>query len=54
MALCPICRMADADPKYKPFCSRRCSDLDLQRWFAGSYVIAGEPSDGADEEPQKD
>ncbi|PWS22393.1 DNA gyrase inhibitor YacG, partial [Enterococcus faecium] len=30
MASCPICRKADADPKYKPFCSRRCSDVDLQ------------------------
>jgi hypothetical protein len=35
---CPICRRpADAD--YRPFCSRRCSDVDLQKWFAGSYAI---------------
>ena len=34
-----ICRKADADPKYKPFCSRRCSDVDLQRWFTGAYAI---------------
>jgi endogenous inhibitor of DNA gyrase (YacG/DUF329 family) len=41
MATCPTCRRATADPKYKPFCSKRCADVDLQRWFTGSYVIPG-------------
>lgn len=53
MATCPICRQKEADPKYKPFCSRRCADVDLQRWFAGSYVVPGRPDDvptGDDEE----
>ncbi len=27
---CPICGRP-ADPKYKPFCSRRCADIDLAR-----------------------
>jgi endogenous inhibitor of DNA gyrase (YacG/DUF329 family) len=44
MATCPICRRAPADAKYKPFCSKRCADVDLQRWFVGSYAIPG-PSD---------
>lgn len=44
MATCPICRRAPADEKYKPFCSKRCADVDLQRWFAGSYAVPG-PSD---------
>lgn len=47
MATCPICRQHEAEPKYKPFCSKRCADVDLQRWFAGSYVVpvdADEPS----------
>ena len=42
---CAICgkpREADA---YRPFCSRRCSDLDLQRWLTGSYVVRGEPAE---------
>jgi len=39
MADCPICNRAPAAAKYRPFCSRRCADLDLQRWFTGSYVI---------------
>ena len=33
------------DPRYDPFCSRRCADVDLYRWLNGSYVIpGGEPA----------
>ena len=39
MATCPICRRQPADPKYKPFCSKRCADVDLQRWFTGAYAV---------------
>ena len=38
---CPICRK-DSDPKYRPFCSRRCADIDLGRWLTGAYVIPGD------------
>jgi uncharacterized protein len=24
---------------YRPFCSKRCADLDLGRWLNGSYAI---------------
>jgi endogenous inhibitor of DNA gyrase (YacG/DUF329 family) len=43
---CPICRKpAAAD--YRPFCSRRCADVDLQRWLSEGYAVPGsEP--GAD------
>lgn len=37
---CPICGKP-ADPKYRPFCSRRCADIDLGRWLKGDYVIPG-------------
>ena len=30
-------RPAVAD--FRPFCSRRCTDLDLQRWLSGRYAI---------------
>ena len=23
----------------RPFCSRRCADVDLNRWLSGAYVI---------------
>ena len=35
---CPICGNA-ADPAFKPFCSRRCADIDLNRWLSGVYAI---------------
>lgn len=35
---CPICN--DATVKaHRPFCSRRCADVDLARWFNGSYAV---------------
>ena len=27
---CPICKKP-VDPAYRPFCSKRCADVDLQR-----------------------
>jgi endogenous inhibitor of DNA gyrase (YacG/DUF329 family) len=46
-AKCPICSRA-TDPKYRPFCSRRCADVDLARWLGGAYAIpdAGDSEDG--------
>ena len=35
---CAICGKPQ-DAKYKPFCSKRCADVDLNRWFKGSYAI---------------
>jgi endogenous inhibitor of DNA gyrase (YacG/DUF329 family) len=35
---CPICSRA-TDPAYRPFCSRRCADVDLSRWLRGTYAI---------------
>jgi len=41
---CPICGKP-RDPRYAPFCSRRCADVDLGRWLKGSYVIPGGPAE---------
>ena len=38
---CPICSR-ETDPKYRPFCSKRCADVDLAKWLGGTYAI---PSD---------
>ena len=35
---CPICGRPSATAT-RPFCSRRCADVDLQRWLSGRYVI---------------
>lgn len=37
---CPICGKP-RDPRYHPFCSKRCADVDLHRWLKGSYLIPG-------------
>jgi endogenous inhibitor of DNA gyrase (YacG/DUF329 family) len=35
-------------PEFKPFCSKRCADLDLGKWLGGRYAIpAVEPPDGS-------
>ena len=36
---CPICNRPALEPRYAPFCSKRCADVDLQRWFAGVYAV---------------
>lgn len=55
MAACPICGK-DSIPAYRPFCSRRCADVDLAHWLRGDYVIPGAPIDQPDgaEKPDRD
>ncbi len=35
---CPICHKP-SETAYRPFCSRRCADVDLGRWMTGAYAI---------------
>ncbi|MEM7730552.1 MAG: DNA gyrase inhibitor YacG [Pseudomonadota bacterium] len=35
---CPICEK-ETVAAYRPFCSRRCADVDLGRWLSESYAI---------------
>ena len=35
---CPICGKPAID-RYRPFCSRRCADIDLNRWLSGVYAV---------------
>ena len=49
---CPICGRPRAQP-YRPFCSARCRDVDLGRWFDADYAVpAVEP--GYDENEDED
>jgi endogenous inhibitor of DNA gyrase (YacG/DUF329 family) len=41
---CPICGKA-AEAAWRPFCSKRCGNVDLGRWLGGRYAIPGEPAD---------
>ena len=49
-AECPVCRKP-ADEKYKPFCSKRCADIDLGRWLKESYRVPTEETPGEDDGP---
>jgi len=44
-ARCPMCRKLTVR-QFRPFCSRRCADLDLSRWLNGHYAIPVVEEDG--------
>ena len=48
---CVICGRPAVAP-FKPFCSRRCGDVDLARWLGGEYRIAVNAADEDDDEGQ--
>ncbi len=48
-ALCAICKTRPQNEKYRPFCSKRCADIDLHRWLDGVYAIPGKPEEEEDE-----
>lgn len=51
---CPICKKP-AVPQYRPFCSRRCADVDLGKWLTGGYAIpTDEGEDDEAERPRRD
>jgi uncharacterized protein len=35
---CPICRKPEVH-EFRPFCSKRCEQVDLHKWFTGGYSI---------------
>jgi uncharacterized protein len=43
---CPICGKPQAE-KTRPFCSARCAEIDLGRWFGEAYRVPGPPVDAA-------
>lgn len=47
-ATCPICGNPRAR-EWRPFCSRRCADVDLGRWLGGRYVVPSEPTGAPDD-----
>ncbi len=53
-APCPLCRKPQ-HPDYRPFCSRRCADVDLARWLRADYAIPGPDLTESDlSDPQED
>ena len=53
-AACPICGKP-VDDRFKPFCSARCRDVDLNRWLKGVYSVPATEDDDEDgERPRED
>lgn len=48
---CPICGKP-AMESLRPFCSKRCADVDLNRWLSGVYAIPVKESESEDEGDQ--
>ncbi|MBV9829853.1 MAG: DNA gyrase inhibitor YacG [Alphaproteobacteria bacterium] len=48
---CPTCGKPSV-PRYRPFCSGRCSDIDLGRWLKESYRVETDedPADPSEDE----
>lgn len=49
---CPICRKPSLR-LYRPFCSKRCADLDLSRWLNGVYAVPAAESGEDDDEAER-
>jgi uncharacterized protein len=49
---CPICGKP-AVLTTRPFCSKRCADVDLHRWLGGTYAIPVE-NDEAEKAPDEE
>ncbi len=45
---CPICGAPRAQA-FRPFCSRRCADVDLNRWLSGRYALPAQEDEPTDE-----
>jgi hypothetical protein len=50
---CPVCTK-EMVAAYRPFCSKRCADIDLGRWFKESYRIPTDEGPMDEEEGARD
>jgi hypothetical protein len=41
---CPLCGKP-RDTAFRPFCSKRCADIDLNRWLSEVYRAPAAPAD---------
>lgn len=46
---CPLCKKP-SEQAFKPFCSARCRDHDLHKWFTGTYAVPAVELDDVDAE----
>lgn len=45
---CPICARPTRDD-WRPFCSKRCADVDLAKWLGGAYALPSEDPEDVEE-----
>ncbi len=50
---CPICGKPTAEA-FRPFCSKRCADVDLNRWLSGVYSVRVTEDEEEDERRDDD
>ena len=50
--LCPICKRPldehEGALRFRPFCSKRCAEVDLGRWLKGAYAIPATETEDED------
>ena len=50
---CAICGKP-VDAVFRPFCSKRCADVDLHRWLSGVYAVPVTEDEEEDERRDDD
>jgi len=48
---CPLCAKPTVDA-FKPFCSKRCANLDLGKWLGDGYRLPTDEGPGSGEDGQ--
>jgi endogenous inhibitor of DNA gyrase (YacG/DUF329 family) len=52
-AACPTCGKPSLHA-HRPFCSKRCADVDLQRWLSERYAIPIVQEDDGADDPERE
>jgi len=50
---CPICG-EDTVTRFRPFCSKRCADIDLAKWLNGSYAVPSQREEDLEADVSED
>jgi endogenous inhibitor of DNA gyrase (YacG/DUF329 family) len=49
---CPVCgKPAASEPRLRPFCGKRCADVDLGRWLTEQYAVPASPDHPEEDDP---
>ena len=47
---CPVCGRP-VQTAFRPFCSARCKQVDLNRWLSEAYRVPDRPADDEEDRP---